>query len=138
MPPPCPETPERPARATSGTGVARYLSSEEKFADVLSQDPLRYSRLRSLSRSTHSEKARTFLGLADNFREQRVIELERAQNGETQRPALQDPLRRPKPAPRPASEPPAHTMRAVQRALAEEEDEAPLLRLPQEGGDDSD
>ena len=129
-----------------------FVSSLEKTADDISQDPVRYSRLRHITSSTHSERARVFLNLANEFREQRWIELERTRIGEARRPLFTEargaqhtptqsrPERGRSATARPARENPneaGETLRAVQRVLADEEDEAPLLP-PREGDGDSD
>ena len=129
---------EVPSSSESHRGHSHFVSSLEKTADEISQDPLRYSRLRRLTRRTQSERARTFLDLADESREQRWIELERTRVGEPRRPLVSEP-RRPRvtlPQIRPAAA--ARTMREVQRALADEDDEAPLLPRQRDGGGDSD
>ena len=121
---------------------AHFVSSLEKMADDISQDPLRYSRLQHLTRSTHSERGQTFLNLADEFREQRWIELERIRVGEARRPLLSEPQgsrRAPPPRKYDRGRSPtkrtqtgnqreaAAGLRAVRQSLADEEDSVPLL-----------
>ena len=109
-----------------------------KTADEISQDPRRYSNLRQLAHDRQSAHARTYLDLADEFREQRWIELERTRVGDARRPlATETHSRRPvQPQHRADSAP--STMRAVQQALADEDDEAPLLPPTVTGGSESD
>ena len=111
-------------------GQAFYVSAMEKTADEISQDPQRYDALKQLASSSRSETARSFLGLADECREQRWIELERTSVGEPRRP-LKTLKKRAKPVrPQPRTAQAEHALRRVQRALAQEDDEAPLLPAP--------
>ena len=99
----------------------------KKTADEISQDPKRYDNLRQMARRTQSETARSFLGLADECREQRWIELERTRVGEPRRP-LKTARKRAKPVrPKRKTALEEHTLRRVQRALAQEDDDAPLI-----------
>ena len=115
-------------------GQAFYVSAMEKTADEISQDPQRYDALRQLASSSRSETARSFLGLADECREQRWIELERTSVGEPRRP-LKTLKKRAKPVrPKSRAAQAEHALRRVQRALAQEDDEAPLI--PTQGRDE--
>ena len=127
-----PEEPEAEVFSTSSRshGQAFYVSAMEKTADEISQDPHRYDALRRLASRSMSETARSFLGMADECREQRWIELERTSIGEARRP-LKTLKQRAKPV-QLAQEPAQaeQALRRVQRALAQEDDEAPLLPAP--------
>ena len=135
-----------PASARRGTfysdarqrGRSVYVSSKEKTADSISQDPRRYSNLRQLAHDTHSEHARTYLELAGEFREQRWIELEKTRVGNACRPQGAEAGSRPQTqrSHRALSAP--STLRAVQKTLADEDDEAPLLPPTVTGGSESD
>ena len=115
-------------------GQAYYVSSIEKTADEISQDPKRYDNLRQMAHRTRSETARSYLGLADECREQRWIELERTSVGEPRRP-LKTIRKRAKPVrPKSRATRAEHVLRRVQRALAQEDDDAPLI--PTQGRDE--
>ena len=106
----------------------------KKTADEISQDPKRYDALKQMASRTRSETARSFLGLADECREQRWIELERTSVGEPRRP-LKTLRKRAKPVrPKSRAARAEHALRRVQRALAQEDDEAPLI--PTHGRDE--
>ena len=80
----------------------------------------------------------SFLGLADECREQRWIELERTSAGEPRRP-LKTLRKRAKPVrPQARTAQVEHVLRRVQRALAQEDDEAPLLPAASKGEGSSD
>ena len=106
----------------------------KKTADEISQDPKRYDNLKQMASRTRSETARSYLGLADECREQRWIELERTSVGEPRRP-LKTLRKRAKPVrPKSRAARAEHVLRRVQRALAQEDDEAPLI--PTQGRDE--
>ena len=150
-----PPAAEEPLAAASDSPArqANFVSSLEKTADEISQDPLRYSRLQHLTHSTQSERGRVFLNLANEFREQRWIELERIRVGEARRPllsAFQGRRQAPPPSTDDRGGSPKKRARtgsqqetvaalqALRQSLADEEDTAPLLPPQGAGEDESD
>ena len=146
---------EEPLAAASDSPArqANVVSSLEKTADEISQDPLRYRRLQDLTHNTQSERGQVFLNLANEFREQRWIELERIRVGGARRPLLSayqgrrqapppstdDREATPKKRARKGSQrETVATLQALRQSLADEEDTAPLLPPLGAGEDESD
>ena len=141
----------QPAQQTEGAGQAnfvqsvqphssRHLTPQEHHADIISQDPIKYSRLRAMA-ATGSCQAQSYLNLADECREQRWIELERVSVHESQsiREHQQGRCTTPKtPKHRADQDSSVATLRAVRQALAQAEDERPLLPMAEEASSGSD